>query len=314
MGGAGAGAVALLAASDLLSWCRRWLPPRRAPSASRDARAPRDAVCRAPNAFRDDPCSSANFNSSHPLFAPGMAVATATLGLAAFCLLADLGRTDRALILFTRPTFSPVTVGTYALALLVICSLALILLANATQPPPRWAALVRRGLSVVVAVAALLVMLYTGLLFFSIGTGTLLGSLLLPTLFVLSSLSTGNALLLAVSYLLNLPFWGDRLFRLDSAIIALELLCLTVFLITAACDPLRAASFSTLTQGPYATLFWMGAVLCGLVAPLVLESRRFARRVASGVNLALPVALLVFTGGVCLRYSVLGAALPVPAA
>jgi formate-dependent nitrite reductase membrane component NrfD len=282
-----------------------------------------------------------------------MITGVGALAAGALCLFLDLGRADRVANLLLSPTFSHITLGTYALLLALLCAVAVSLLASGVvRLSPQITGRVRCILELGALIATLVVMLYTGLLFFSMGTGLLLGSFLVPVLFVLSSLSTGNALLLGVAYLSGLSGSApesqsrgclraavDRgasgarssvcakhharlnnesraalahtgLFRLDRILILAELLCLAGFLLLAFGEPFHEATLFALTQGSYAVAFWGGLVICGLIAPLCMETSGLARRILPGIDPALPAAVCVLTGGYCLRYCILGAGLP----
>lgn len=59
------------------------------------------------------------------LFGPGFAVAFALLGLGIACLLADLGNTERIVLLLVRPTATYLAVGSWALAACLVLSATL---------------------------------------------------------------------------------------------------------------------------------------------------------------------------------------------
>jgi formate-dependent nitrite reductase membrane component NrfD len=159
--------------------------------------------------------------------------------------------------------------------------------------------------------AALATMAYTGLLLWSFGTGILLGSLLVPLLFILSSLSTGFALLFLTCTLTGMErSFSQRLVALthvDTIVIVLELVVLTALLILSLTSGFPAAKLSAqmMLSGSYALLFWVGVVVCGLIAPLALESLRISTPPSP-----MAAALLILAGGFCLRLSLVRAALP----
>lgn len=294
LGGAGAGAAFVLIVLDLLS-----------PQAARPAEKGRAAFSRD---------SSSRFVPQavyRRLFAPGFLVSLGALVLGMLCLLFDLGRADRFFYLFTHPTLSYLTLGSFSLLTLALCVGFLVLVWGLVLPPIlRW---IVRTIEIFGLVNAFIVMLYTGLLFYQIGTGILLDTLALPLLFVLSSLSTGIALLLAMGFFTDagrlFETMLQRLARLDIVLIVGELLFLILLLSLAAQNQGLVEAVASLITGTFALIFWAGVVICGLLVPLALESVLQSNRKL--MDLAAPIAACVLIGGYCLRFSILSAGLPV---
>ena len=196
-------------------------------------------------------------------FLPCFAVSTAAMVLGALCLSFDLGRPDRLINLFFNPTFSYLTIGTYALAIAILCAGFLTIVwsgLGAKKGCSRWLV---RCLEILGILSASAVILYTGLLFYSIGAGTLLDSLLIPLLFILSALSCGIALIFATTSIADATVLFkttlQRLARIDSVLLLLELLALAALVLLAL---LSSASFSavaaqTLLWGSEAVVFWL---------------------------------------------------------
>jgi formate-dependent nitrite reductase membrane component NrfD len=254
-----------------------------------------------------------------PLFFFGYQVGGGALILSALCLLFDLGRPDRLLSLFFRPSPSYLALGTYALVILIACAIVFCFIWGAPyMRPPRWVMRVAEALGLS---AALITMLYTGLLFQSIGAGTLLGTVLVPVIFVLSSLSAGVALLLLTAALTRagklFSTTFRRLARADAALILLEGVGLVLLLISGFDGQQTRVAATELIFGEFAAVFWIGVVGCGIIAPLGIEGVSL-RVGANGMNRAVrweyafaPAALFLLIGGYCLRVSLLGAGLPV---
>ena len=119
------------------------------------------------------------------LFAAGLVL----LVLGSLCLLLDLGRPERFILLFVRPTASVISVGTF---LLSGCILAAALLAVADFAPVRWMSRgARRVLEAAAAALACGVMLYTGLYMAWLEAVPLWNNAALPVLLALSSASSG---------------------------------------------------------------------------------------------------------------------------
>lgn len=231
-------------------------------------------------------------------FAAGYAAALLALVLGALCLLLDLGRADRVLLLFASPTLSFMTLGAYALALCITLSALLLLCWLDLVRPP---ALARRLTGGVLVAASVVTLVYTALLLGTMESVPLWSEPWVPVLFVLSSASGGLALVLLAVHLAGVAdafaVLRGRLVAADAAVLALELVVVVAFpllscvskqpvldaLATAGgigfagageADPAAAAGLSSLlllAKGSYAGLFWGGFAVAGLVIPLVLD-------------------------------------------
>lgn len=268
-------------------------------------------------------------------FAAGYAAALLALVLGALCLLLDLGRADRVLLLFVSPTFSFMTLGAYALALSIALSALLLLCWLELVRLPGF---VRRLAGGVLAAAAVVTIAYTALLLGTMESVPLWSAPWVPALFVLSSVSGGLALVLLAVHLAGVagafPVFCRRLVTADAALLVLELLLVAVFPLLSCVsdqpvldalaaaggigfaeagevDPVATAGLSSLlllAKGPYAGLFWGGFAVAGLLLPLALELslRFFAGR--PGRDLASVAACLcVLAGGFLLRWCIVGA-------
>jgi formate-dependent nitrite reductase membrane component NrfD len=322
LGGVGAGALSVLIVLDLLtpgasqdvpggiSWA--------APSASSQAASQAASPERPRAAPRSrQPARYVPQPDFRPLFLAGYRTGGGVLALSVLCLLLDLGRPDHLPSLFLHPSPSYLVLGAYVLVLLLVC--VAVLCRVWASPPVRVPRLAVRAVEVLGLAAAFVTMLYTGLLFQSIGTGTLLGTVLVPVIFVLSSLSTGIALLLLTAALTRagrlFATTFRRLARADAALVLLEGASLALLLVLGFDgQQAQAQAVAGLLSGDFAPVFWVGVVGCGLVAPLAFEGaslRGGTGTVAAHWGHAFaPVALLLLVGGCCLRVSLLGAGLP----
>jgi len=252
------------------------------------------------------------------LLSTGYGAGLVVLALGALCLLADLGRIDRVLLLFTHPTSSLLSLGTYALTILLLVAAVLTTVWSFNMHiARRWIISVLR---IIVLVFSVLVMLYTGFLFQSMGVGLLIGSLLIPILFVLSSLSTGCAILLIMFSLARRAqgFLNTcrQLLRVDCLVIALELIATGALMAQALLTPDYAQTVEAVTQQPEGLVFWLGFLVCGLAVPFIFESiqwrgqKNLSQR--SGTYLSyVGMAALVLIGGYSLRWCVAVLGLPV---
>ena len=223
------------------------------------------------------------------------------LALSVFCLLIDLGSPHRFFLLFLRPTASLLSVGSFVLLATLLASGLLAAFHALGWPAPFW---VRKGLEVLCAVLAAVLMVYTGLYLAWMEAVPLWNNAALPALFALSSFSSGAAIvLLLVTYTGDwalLSGWVDGLHRVHLAALGLEFLALVAFVALAVVNPFAGPSLVRLVspagQGPW---FIAGFVLGGIVVPFGAEAARpFTGRTA-------PVAaaeVLCLFGGLILRF------------
>ena len=115
------------------------------------------------------------------------------LALSVFCLLIDLGSPHRFFLLFLRPTASLLSVGSFVLLATLLASGLLAAFHALGWSAPSWA---RKGLEVICAVLAAVLMVYTGLYLAWMEAVPLWNNAALPALFALSSFSSGAAIVL----------------------------------------------------------------------------------------------------------------------
>ena len=291
LGGAGAGAIVVASVLDL-------------------------ALVRAP--FGTDACVSVDeAPPCERVAAFALLAGFAALALGVLCLLFDLGRIDRVLDLFLRPSPTYLTVGSFALAVLAACGAFLTLVRFAYLPSvPRAAAVAVEAVAVAVG---LVVMVYTGLLLQSLGAVPLWATPWLPALFAASSLSCGIACALALAQITGAASaFGavlGRLAAVDAAVIVVEAAIVAVFVYAAsqAGAPLSngtelaaAQSVRELVAGRNAQLFWGCFVVLGLAVPFALDIvLALRRRPLPGVVLFASACVLV--GGFVMRFCVVAA-------
>jgi protein NrfD len=241
-----------------------------------------------------------------PLAHLGYYVAFPCLALSGLLLAADLGRPPRAWHMFIqsntyRPMFkpwSPMSIGSWALAILGLFALLSFLAALAEDGRIRWSGL--RTLRAPSAVGRIITVLGGLLGFYVAGyTGVLLDvtnrpiwsdTPLLGLLFIVSAASTSCALMILLAYRSgrNTPAVAD-LHRMDDWVVAMELLVLIALMVSL--GPVLSAWLNA-----WGILLAIVIVL-GMIAPLVLSWR--ARRLHQ-VSMATP-ALLILVGGFLLR-------------
>ena len=253
--------------------------------------------------------------------------------LGSLLLVVDLGEQLRAWHLFTR--FRPgsaMSMGSWILLLYALIGVVMIALwwSKSFEPEEvrltvlsglasviRPAARALGVLSWIAFVLAVLLMAYTGVLLSASNQPLWASTFLLPVLFVTSAILTGTALLVLVlktgfGRLLDMLFGGEGepvpdeavyalakamaiVALVESAVLVVYVVWLASFSTPAAVEALRYMVFS-----PLGLLFWGGAVLLGLIIPLVLLFP--ATRGREGiVGSVVSSAALVLLGGFFLR-------------
>lgn len=272
-------------------------------------------------------------------FGWALTAALGALGLGIVCLLADLGRPDRLLLVLALQPATYLGVGAWALGLCAALTLAATLAWRGILAMPF---ALFRALHGALGLAGLVTVLYTGLLLSDMPSVPLWDTPWLVAVFALSGISCGIALVVvsavAGGSLSVFATVARRLLRLDSALILLEVVALggwlwAVSALAAASAEATATgaaaqtSLAALLSGDNALWFWLGLGAVGLAVPLVLEAlllhatkprfavmagRRAKPRTLPAAS-ALTASICVLTGGAALRYVVVAAAvLPVP--
>lgn len=235
------------------------------------------------------------------------AIAFVMLAVSAFCLLLDLGRPQRFFLLFTRPTPSLLTFGSFALlaSLAVSAALAAVhLMAPRPAPAP-----LRTVLEAAAVVLAFALMVYTGLYMALMEAVPLWNNAALPVLLALSSASSGVAVvLLAVPFVRDgvlLAGWTEALRRVHRIVLALEAVALAAFLGLALAGPFARPALTALLApegtGPW---FVVGFAALGVAAPLAAEGVRALLKVPATLQV---VEVLCVLGGLILRFCLVAA-------
>jgi protein NrfD len=236
----------------------------------------------------------------------GYYVAFPCLALSGLVLAADLGRPLRAWHMFIqsntyRPmikTWSPMSIGSWALAILGLFAFLSFLAALAEDGRIRWSGLrtlrapagAGRIIAVLGGLLGLYVAGYTGVLLAVTNRPIWSDTPLLGLLFIVSAASTSSALMILLAHRSGrtTTVVAD-LHRMDDWVIAVELLVLIALMVSL--GPVLSAWLNV-----WGILLAIVIVL-GMIAPLVLSWR--ARRFHQ-VTLATP-AVLVLVGGFLLR-------------
>ena len=260
------------------------------------------------------------------LLAPPFAASVLCFLAGTVCLLVDLGRPDKLILLVLSPRLTFIVIGMWSIILAASAAIA-----NGVI----WAGFVRRASHRLLRIFeicgvffSLIAMSYTGLFLWQMGNAIpFWSSPLLPLLFVVSSLSSGVAIVVAFAAITG----AGRVFRsVIHRLMLFDIVFLLVELTVTAClllwalsfrsqayTPLSAAvleSANILLFGSQASLFWGGFVGVGLVCPL-LGDVAFALRKAYSTQIMLLLVSCVLVGSAIFRWCIVAAGgHPVPMA
>jgi protein NrfD len=257
--------------------------------------------------------------------------------LGSLLLVVDLGEQLRAWHLFTRfRVESVMSIGSWILLTYAVIGIVMIALWWSTSFDPeevnvavyswlakviRPAAPVNRVLSWIALVLAVLLMAYTGALLSATNQPLWASTFLLPVVFVASAIFTGAALLLIIlktgfGRLLDILFGGkgeptpnETIIAIGNAMAITGVVVLVVLIgyiagLALFSTPAAASAVALLLTGPMVFIFWGGAVLIGLLIPLVLMFASMAAKRETIVGSVLVSACLALLGGFFLRLAV----------
>lgn len=226
--------------------------------------------------------------------------------------------------LYKTINLSPMSIGTWLLTFFILTSLAYAVTFLPNPPvlgerAVRW----RRPLAWVNVPLGIGVAVYTGVLLGAMPSRPFWNSPVLALLFLLSSLSTGVALILLARALLTpskkapgdvsesqYHSSGYLLTASDLILIGIELVIVFLFIMFAylTVGDVRYAIGVILSGGDLATLFWLGFVVLGLLVPAMIELFYVVPRLLYHRGYAPPrgaeiaVSVVVLIGGFMLRY------------
>ena len=260
------------------------------------------ASCRAIAAVRGRGIASVRLPDSCRF---GFAAAPVLLVSSSLFLLADLGSPERVWSVFLHPFDSVVSAGACFVASLALLSCAVVVIGVTAR-------VFSKALLLFCWIGGTLlsigVMTYTGVLFSSMASIDFWCTVLLPLLFVASSLTTGLAVIVCLDVLfkgsLSNSFASFRSIAIVGSMV--EAVVLVVFLIDRYCfSVVSQMSCVMLFSGELAFPFWFGLVFMGFAVPFASHVL-YARMSFSGLALVSSAGILV--AGFSLRYCVVGAA------
>lgn len=256
-----------------------------------------DLACR----FRND----AWLMRLEPVSEGGLFLGPVAVILGSVFLLADLGSPERALQVFATASTSLLTLGSWSVALFCTCSIGALAVGSLVDTALTRTA--EAALQVLATLSACFVMAYSGVYLSTFPSIPFLHTPLVPVLFVASALSAGVAVVLLFGFALQereeIAAGIPALARLDVGLLLLEGVVLVAFAAASvAQDGLVSASTDALLFGEQAGIFWLGAVVVGLVAPLAMEAAHLLHQDSPAFAAG---ALCSLVGGLCLRYALL---------
>lgn len=232
------------------------------------------------------------------------------------------GHYFRFINLFLIINLSPMSIGSWLLALFIVASLAYAYTfwSSDCKPDDHWHDL-RRRLAWIGVPLGIGVAIYTGVLLGAMPARPFWNSPILAMLFLVSALSTGSAGILLLHGIFGNnggakesgEMRGDYiLVASDTILIGFELVIVFLFIMFAhlTVGNVKEAVSVILVGGSLATLFWVGFVAVGLLLPVLVELRYVIPKLLyhreysapRGIDLLIPVIVLI--GGFLLRYVV----------
>ncbi len=256
---------------------------------------------------------------------PGIYAGPPMVAVGALLLLIELGQPLRFWRGFFNPTSSMMSLGIIIISIFIVLGFIHIAALLASRFFPRWQLSERalRWLGSINALLGLGIMIYTGLLLGVVKAVPFWNTPMLPLLFLVSALVTGMA---TVMLIVGLQRWvmpksvkveevSESVQSLTPSIAVLAVLDLLVlffllFLMSNA-RVIAADSARYLVAGGYATAFWVGVVVVGLLAPLGLvlwvAAGRGKMALGRTVDISTLAAFCLLVGGLILRYAVVAA-------
>jgi polysulfide reductase chain C len=165
----------------------------------------------------------------------------------------------------------------------------------------------RAPLSVVNAVLAAALVTYTGVLLAISNQSLWAGTFLLPSLFVISALSTGVAVLILVATALK-SITRETIVKLaeaDGIIIVAEIAVMIGYVVWLATSNGGSDALAVIATGEMAIAFWLGVVLLALLIPFGLHYSTRGKESEARGEVSMTVitsTLCVVIGGLILRW------------
>jgi len=210
---------------------------------------------------------------------------------------------------FHLKPFSPMNVGAWALLVFSACAFLAALDSFLEQRGGRSVSRLRLVIGLIGSVFGFFLAAYPGVLLAATARPLFINSTWLGALFLAVGASTGGA---AIALVLSLAGGQgrealSRVMRVTAFALVLQLVFLALFIVTVRASGSAgvARALGPLLTGPYSVPFWLGAVVVGGVAPLVLLLSGTLRRSAPAI--AALTAVLVLVGGFLTKWVIIAA-------
>jgi len=241
--------------------------------------------------------------------------------LGTFLIVFELGQPFRSLNLYKLINLSPMSIGSWLLAVFIIlCTLYAASFLPEKARPGGPLAKIRRGLAWICLPFGIGVAVYTGILLGAMPSRPFWNSPVIPAIFLFSALSGGVASIVLAGALFRKPAapeWEKDyenssylLTASDALLLSGELIAIFLFLMFAhlTVGDVRHAVDSILPGGRLAAVFWGGVVLVGILIPFLVElflivpKLVYGRAFRGSRHIEIALALAVLIGGFALRY------------
>ncbi|MDP6574693.1 MAG: polysulfide reductase NrfD [Rhodospirillales bacterium] len=237
----------------------------------------------------------------------------------------EVGNWLKWLNLYKVINLSPMSIGTWLLTVTIGVSVvyAYTYVHNAPGLPDDRRYALRRALSWAAVPLGVATAVYTGILLGAMPSRPFWNSPILALLFLVSSLSTGVAVILLARALIHrkdadsgaerhFEKSGYILTASDTLLIGFEIMVIFLFLMFGylTVGDVKEAVQVVLAGGSLATLFWLGFVVIGLVVPVLVElyyvmpKLLYHREYVAPRGVEIVVSVVVLFGGFLLRYIV----------
>ncbi len=206
---------------------------------------------------------------------------------------------------FHLKPFSPMSMGTWALnGFALLAFLAALATFLEDTKAGRDLSTFKVWVGIIGAVFGFFIAAYPGVLLAATARPLFISAHWLGALFLAVGASTGGAAIALILSLLGGQARESlsRLMRVTAFALIIQLVALILFIVSVSGTGSAGISraLALLLSGPYSLTFWLGAVVIGLVAPLLLQFGGAIKKPAPGM-VAL-VSVLVLVGGFLVKY------------
>ena len=210
---------------------------------------------------------------------------------------------------FHLKLFSPMSAGAWALLAFGLCTFLCALDVFLTDRGGRSVTGLRTVAGVIGGVFGFFIAAYPGVLLGATARPLFISAHWLGAVFLAVGAATGGAAIALILALLRGAGGREglvRVMRVTSMALVVELIALALFVVSVkmAGSARISAALGQLLAGPYSVPFWLGAVIVGVVVPLVLQ--RGAARSGAPV-MAVLASVLVLVGGFLVKYVLIAA-------